>query len=220
MKRLPGGDPRSLGDADAVAAEVAADPAEAAELWAAVECDDPVVRFRAVDALEKASRTAPEILAGRAEAVLVLALAGAGEPAVRWHVGLLVPRLALTDAQRARAADVLQALLGDESRIAQVNALDASRPARGRPPRARAPGVRRALTGVREPARIRARPRATAHMRAARACGTLTFGRASSPSSRTAALTRAGSSDSTAIVRIGPRAVRRSVSSAMQPWIV
>ena len=47
--------------------------------------------------------------------------------------------------------------------------------------------------------------------------GTLTFGREPSPSSRTAAITRAASSDSIAIVRVDPPAVRRSVSSAMQP---
>ena len=40
------------------------------------------------------------------------------------------------------------------------------------------------------------------------------------PSSRTAALTRAASSDSTAIVRREPCAVRTSDSSAMEPPIV
>ena len=41
-----------------------------------------------------------------------------------------------------------------------------------------------------------------------------------SPSSRTTADTRSGSSDSTAIVRVDPVAIRISVRSAMQPPIV
>ena len=47
--------------------------------------------------------------------------------------------------------------------------------------------------------------------------GTLTFGRPSSPSSRTVATTRAGSSDSTAIVRAAPWSVRSSESSTIAP---
>ena len=44
-----------------------------------------------------------------------------------------------------------------------------------------------------------------------------TFVREERPSERTAATTRAGSSDSTAIVRVEPLSVRTSLSSAMQP---
>ena len=44
-----------------------------------------------------------------------------------------------------------------------------------------------------------------------------TFVREERPSERTAATTRAGSSDSTAIVRVAPLSVRTSLSSAMQP---
>ncbi len=44
-----------------------------------------------------------------------------------------------------------------------------------------------------------------------------TFAREARPSERTAASTRAGSSDSTAIVRVEPLSVRISLSSAMQP---
>ena len=47
--------------------------------------------------------------------------------------------------------------------------------------------------------------------------GRLTLRREPRPSSRTAAITRAGSSDSTAIVRLAPSSVRTSERSAMQP---
>ena len=45
----------------------------------------------------------------------------------------------------------------------------------------------------------------------------MTFSRPLSPSSRTAATTSAGSSDSIAIVRTERSPLRKSVSSAMQP---
>ena len=50
--------------------------------------------------------------------------------------------------------------------------------------------------------------------------GKFTFGREPRPSSRTVEITRLASSDSTAIVRVAPKAVRTAVSSAMQPRTV
>jgi len=43
---------------------------------------------------------------------------------VRWHFGLLIPRLELDARQLPVAVGVLDRLLGDPSRIVQANALD------------------------------------------------------------------------------------------------
>jgi len=56
---LTGGDRRSIGQADAVAARVAEQPALLAKLWDCLADADPVVRMRAADALEKISRATP-----------------------------------------------------------------------------------------------------------------------------------------------------------------
>jgi hypothetical protein len=70
------------------------------------------------------------------------------------------------------------------------------------------------------PTSIAAYLRAPIPSSAFRPRGKLTFERVSSPSSRTAASTRAGSSDSTAIVRVETLSARTSVSSAMHPLTV
>ena len=96
---------------------------EVLALWDEVEDPDPLVRARAVDALEKVSRTDAGVLEGHESQVLEQ-LSSSELAAVRWHVGQLVPRLALTDEQVRLAAVVLGRLLDDRSRIAQATALE------------------------------------------------------------------------------------------------
>lgn len=121
--RLSGGPRQTIGEANDVADEVAAEPALAAELWEAVGSADDVVAGRAVDALEKASRTRPEVLEGH-EGQILDELARSPLPEVRWHVGQLVPRLRLREGQVSQAAAVLEQLMRDTSRVAQALALD------------------------------------------------------------------------------------------------
>lgn len=121
--RLSGGRRQSIGEADAVAREVEEHPARAKELWEAVSDPDPLVSMRAVDALEKASRSSPGILAGH-ELEILERLSGSELAEIRWHVGLLVPRLKLGPQALSTAVTVLERLLDDDSRIAQTNALD------------------------------------------------------------------------------------------------
>jgi hypothetical protein len=123
VERLAGGRRQSIGDADAVAEEVRSAPDRAGELWEAARCPDPLVRMRAVDALEKVSATHPAVLRGHEQEVLA-SLSASTLAEVRWHVGLLIPRLALDTDDLTRAVDVLERLLDDHSRIVQVNALD------------------------------------------------------------------------------------------------
>lgn len=94
-----------------------------AELWDAVADPDPLVRARAVDALEKVSRTDPAVLEGH-EREIVDELSVSELAEVRWHVGQLVPRLTLGQEEVLLAAAVLGRLLEDRSRITQANALD------------------------------------------------------------------------------------------------
>lgn len=119
---LTGGSRQSIGGADAVARIVRAEPDRAAELWEAVAFPDPLVHMRAVDALEKVSATRPDVLRGHEREVLEV-LPVSAHAAVRWHVGLLIPRLELDERLLATATDVLERLLRDPSRIVQANAL-------------------------------------------------------------------------------------------------
>lgn len=106
-----------------VAQEVRDAPGRAGELWQAITASDPLVRMRAVDALEKVSATHPVVLEGH-EFEILKDLSCSELPEVRWHVGLLIPRLRLAAGQLDLAVTALERLQDDRSRIAQVNALD------------------------------------------------------------------------------------------------
>lgn len=123
ISMLAGGKRQSIGQSDAVAHQVRCQPDLAGELWEAIAFPDPLVHMRAVDALEKVSASRPEVLVGHEQEVLE-ELASSKLSEDRWHVGLMIPRLAL-DAQRMPiAVAVLERLLTDPSRIVQANALE------------------------------------------------------------------------------------------------
>ena len=84
--------------------------------------DDPVVRMRAADAAEKISVQRPDLLAPFKAELLGL-LVEAEQQELRWHLALMIPRLALTKKERQRAAEGLQRYLEDRSSIVKTFAL-------------------------------------------------------------------------------------------------
>jgi len=124
LRKLEGGDRRSTGAADEVAREIAQDEALFAVVFEAMLGEDEVVRMRAADAVEKATRSRPALLHGYQERLL-REVAGVEQQEVRWHLAQMIPRLALDDAEREKAVALLTAFLEDESRIVQVNAMQA-----------------------------------------------------------------------------------------------
>lgn len=87
-------------------------------------CDDPVLRMRAADAVEKASRERPELLAPF-KAKLLREVAEVEQQEVRWHLAQILPRLQLDAEEWAIALAFLEDCLQHQSRIVQVNALQA-----------------------------------------------------------------------------------------------
>ena len=124
VERLAGGDRRSIGAADQVAREICRDQALFDEVFGALYSDDPVLRMRAADAVEKASRRHPERLHPHKHALLG-ELAGIEQQEVRWHRAQMLPRLPLDDAEKARAVEILESFLVDKSTIVRVNSLEA-----------------------------------------------------------------------------------------------
>ena len=62
LERLRGGDLRSTGVANDVALEAIEDPSLVPILFKGMTAEEPVVRMRCADALEKATREHPELL--------------------------------------------------------------------------------------------------------------------------------------------------------------
>lgn len=123
VDRLRPGDLRTKGASEATVRLVLARPALLGELMAGLPHPEPGVRMRAADALEKVSGEKPELLKGRARALLGLA-AQTDQREVQWHVAQMLPRLPLSAAGRRRAWQLLSAWLASGSRIVRAFSLE------------------------------------------------------------------------------------------------
>lgn len=124
LRRLEGGDRRSIdGVADAVA-QALARPALVPVLVEGLFADDAVVRMRAADALEKVSRTRGDKLEPFADC-FIDEVARSREAALGWNLALVLPRLALDAARRRRAIAVLMRLVAARNGLVRVGALQA-----------------------------------------------------------------------------------------------
>jgi hypothetical protein len=122
LSALGGGDRRSTGRADEVAALVADEPRLFPKLMAGLWSTDPLIRMRAADAVEKVTRTRCELLRPYKKELLGLA-AEASQQEVRWHLAAMLPRLALTGCERQAAIFSLRSYLDDHSSIVKTFAL-------------------------------------------------------------------------------------------------
>ncbi len=118
------GDLRSIGDADAVAAAATHNPTLLARLVRSLEAENAIERMRAADALEKASRRAPDLLLSHKQALLAIQQR-AVQQEVRWHLFQIVPRMPLDNAERLAVFWLAETALNDTSRIVASEALDA-----------------------------------------------------------------------------------------------
>src|SRR5271167_914248 len=124
LKKLSGGDRRSIGRSNEVVDHVLAHPAHLSHVFEGLAVDDPVVRMRAADAIEKITARRPELL--RPYKRKLLAIAGSSnQQEVRWHAALIIPRLELTKKERAVALDILFDYLRDKSSIVKTFAMQA-----------------------------------------------------------------------------------------------
>lgn len=123
-RSLSGGDRRSIGTANKVAAYVLKNPRTFKELVPCMWSEDPIVRMRAADAAEKVSRRNPKLLQPFKGNLLGL-LSEATQQELRWHLAQMIPRLNLSDWQRRRAAERLRRFLKDRSSIVKTFAIQA-----------------------------------------------------------------------------------------------
>lgn len=121
---LSGGDRRSIGRVDEVVADVLRDPSLFEQVLDGMLSDDPIVRMRAADAVEKITAQHPEYLQHYKEK-LVKEVARIDQQEVRWHVAQILPRLELSSKEQATAVQILLGYLDDESRIVKTFSMQA-----------------------------------------------------------------------------------------------
>jgi hypothetical protein len=122
LRLLAGGDRRSIGASNRVAALAAAEPRLLRVLFRGAQSDDPVLSMRCVDAIEKATANRHELLAPY-KRVLLEKLSKRAQKEIRWHVAQLLPRLALSQMQRAKALQILVDFTNDGSSIVKTLAM-------------------------------------------------------------------------------------------------
>lgn len=124
LRKLEGGDRRSIGRSSEAVAEVLADPKQFSALFSGLFANDPVVRARAADAVEKLSVVHPEYLIPY-KVRLINELACCEQKEVRWHVAQMLPRLRWSTREQRQVYDILTKYLCDSSSIVKTFAMQA-----------------------------------------------------------------------------------------------
>ena len=119
---LEGGDRRSIGKSNQVAARILRQPSRLAELIECLWSEDPVVRMRAADAAEKISVERPQYMEPFKAELLGLA-DETTQPELRWHLALMLPRQPLSTLERRRTIARLRDYLSDRSSIVKTFAI-------------------------------------------------------------------------------------------------
>ena len=120
LLKLKGGDLRSIGRAEEVVADILQNPALFGEVFEGMLNDDPLVRMRSADALEKVSSKHPEYLQPFKNR-LMNEVSQIKQQEVRWHVAQMFSYLEVSRVERDEMVKVLLSYLDtDKSKIVKV----------------------------------------------------------------------------------------------------
>ena len=124
LSSLRGGDRRSIGNVAEVVTAVLKEPDLFKELVTGLFDEDPVVRMRAADAMEKLSLENPHFLQPFKPELIRLARQ-TQQQELRWHAAQMIPRLKLTPKETETATDIFFDYLTDKSKIVVTFAMQA-----------------------------------------------------------------------------------------------
>lgn len=124
LKKLRGGDRRSIGRVNEVVAETLNKPMLFKAVFDGMLSDDPLIRMRSADAVEKITEKHPEYLQPYKEK-LIQHVARIDQQEVRWHVAQMFPRLMVSREDRTVMKEILLDYLHDKSRIVKTFAMEA-----------------------------------------------------------------------------------------------
>lgn len=124
LKKLRGGNRRSIGRANEVVEDVLNDPTLFQAVFRGMLGDDPVLRMRCADVVEKVTAQRPQYLWPHKQGLLEQ-VARIDQQEVRWHVAQIIPRLEWSGEERAIVMEILLGYLHGESRIVRTFTLQA-----------------------------------------------------------------------------------------------
>lgn len=120
LKKLRGGDLRSIGKADEVVEDIIKNPRLFGEVFKGMLDDDPIVRMRSADALEKVSSIHPEYLQPF-RGKLINEVSKIEQQEVRWHVAQMFSYLDLSKDERDKVIEILLSFIDtNKSKIVKV----------------------------------------------------------------------------------------------------
>ena len=106
LQKLSGGDLRSIGRANEVVAEVLKDQKLFAAVFKGMLNEDPIIRMRSADVIEKVCSLHPEYLKPF-KTQLINEVSGIKQKEVRWHVAQMFSYLKIDSKERDRIVDIL-----------------------------------------------------------------------------------------------------------------
>lgn len=124
LRKLEGGDRRSIGRSNEVVGDVIADPKLFEAVFSGLRSGDAVLRARAADAIEKVTAQHPEYLQPYRKE-LIGSIADCDQKEVRWHVAQMLPRIRWNTLERKRVLGILMGYLNDGSSIVKTFAMQA-----------------------------------------------------------------------------------------------
>jgi len=120
LQKLKGGDLRSIGRVEEVVQDILNNPALFREVFDGMLSEDPRVRMRSADALEKVSSRHPKYLQPF-KSRLICEISQIEQQEVRWHVAQMFSYLEVSMQERVKIVRILLFYLdADRSRIVKV----------------------------------------------------------------------------------------------------
>ncbi len=124
LEKLTGGDRRSIGRSNEVVADVLKTPALFNEVFNGMFSNDPIIRMRSADAIEKITAGHPKYLQPY-KLKLIYDVARIDQQEVRWHVAQMIPRLDLTQKEIDHVVQILICDLQNKSSIVRTFGMQA-----------------------------------------------------------------------------------------------
>ena len=106
LQKLSGGDLRSIGRANEVVEDVLKDQKLFAVVFKGMLNEDPIIRMRSADVIEKVSSQHPEYLQPF-KTQLINEISRIEQKEVRWHVAQMFSYLKIDSKERDRIVDIL-----------------------------------------------------------------------------------------------------------------